>query len=121
MTDTARPACCFLHRAFRHLVIGMDVPLARIEQPFIERLIAEHGDGLAPSTIRRQILTPISDVIQHSMCRTFASWVRRFGEADTRALLDTRRWKSEVIANRYMQIDALGSTRALVEKLPKIA
>ena len=49
-----------------------------------------------------------------------AGW-RRFGAADTRALLDTKRWKSERIANAYMHSDAMGSTRALVEKLPKLA
>jgi integrase len=61
-----------------------------------------------------------SDVTPHTLCHTFATWARRFGKADSRALLDTRRWKSENVANSYMKTDALGSTRALVEKLPKL-
>ena len=60
-----------------------------------------------------------SDVVPHSLCHTYASWLRRFG--GRHALLDTKRWKSERIANGYMHSDAMGSTRALVEKLPKLA
>ena len=60
-------------------------------------------------------------MVPHAPCLTVASWVRRFGEADTRALLDPKRWKSERIANACKHSHAMGSTRALGKKLPKLA
>jgi integrase len=42
-------------------------------------------------------------VTWHTFCRTYATWMRRYGDLDDKDLVDTHRWKTIESASRYAQ------------------
>ncbi len=52
-----------------------------------------------------------ADVSFHVFCHTWATWMRRYGGADTRGLLGTGRWRDEKSARRYEHVVASEESR----------
>jgi integrase len=40
----------------------------------------------------------------HTFRRTYATWMRRYGDLDSNDLVDTGRWRTEESASRYAQV-----------------
>lgn len=70
-----------------------------------------------PGTRRRTEPWRLSFVCFHTLCHTWATWMRRYGGADLQGLVGTGRWRDARSAARYAHIKAHDEW-ARVEKLP---
>lgn len=56
--------------------------------------------------VKKKAGPAVADVTFHTFCHTWATWMRRYGGADTRGLLGTGRWRDEKSARRYEHVVA---------------
>jgi len=76
------------------------------------------GPPRSQKGVKRQ-LTPwrLSFVNFHTFCHTWATWMRRYGNADLQGLVGTGRWRDPRSAARYAHVKAHEEWNR-VEKLP---
>jgi integrase len=53
----------------------------------------------------------------HTLCHTWATWMRRYGGLDTDGLVDTGRWRDRAMAARYVHVDISEAARR-ADRLP---